>query len=117
MHDYESRVKARKWDETSISIREPKFKAAFCRSIGITPPTFDRWKEEGFEKKLRGESNRVDALIDQLADFTDEEILLFKRHVYDKAMKSDASAKHMELFSKLQGLLVERSETRMSKGR
>jgi transposase-like protein len=64
----------------------------FARSIGVEEHTLVRWKS-------------------QLAETdTEDEIERFKAHVYRQAMKPNATAKHMELYAKLKGLM-EKPET------
>lgn len=70
-----------------------KTQKEFAESIGVEEHTVMRWKT-------------------QLAKTdTEDEIALFRGHVYRLAMKSNATAKHMELYAKLKGLL-EKPETR-----
>jgi len=105
MHDEETRRKALEWLNTSPKVRLPRFKAQLCRELGISVPTLDAWDKE--RKNSKGK--KIDRLIDQFADLTDDELARFKRQVYDRAMESGASAKHMELLAKLQGMLIEKS--------
>jgi hypothetical protein len=59
-------------------------------------------------EKVKG--NGADKLIDQLASLDEIQIEQFFTRVYERAMEPKATAKHMELFAKLKGLLVEKRE-------
>lgn len=57
MKDNETRQKAETWLKTSITIRSPRSKAAFCRKIGISAPTLKTWEEEFMKRgKLKPEN-------------------------------------------------------------
>lgn len=109
MHDEETKRKAFEWADTSPKVRLPNTKQKFCDGIGISTPTFDTWIKE----RKNGKGDHLDAVIDQLADLTDEDMARFRRQVYKRAMEANASAKHMELNAKLEGMLVEKTEIRV----
>jgi len=104
MHDEETHRKALEWLNTSPKVRVLRFKTQICEELGISVVTLDKW-----DKERRNGKGKVDKVIDQLADLSDDEIDRFKRQVYTRAMEGGASAKHMELFAKLQGMLIEKS--------
>jgi hypothetical protein len=54
--------------------------------------------------------NGTDKLIDQLASLDEIHIEQFFTRVYERAMEPKATAKHMELYAKLKGLLIEKRE-------
>jgi hypothetical protein len=58
--------------------------------------------------KVKG--NGTDDLIDKLASLDEIQIEQFFKRVYERAMEPKATAKHMELFAKLKGLLIEKRE-------
>ena len=96
------------WKNTSITIREPKYKAGLCRELVISLPTLNKYLNPPKKKK-----DKIDKAIDTLAGFTEEELMAFERRAYRRAMEEGASAKHMELFAKLQGMLVDKSEMKV----
>ncbi|MFC2062959.1 hypothetical protein ACFLS8_03355 [Chloroflexota bacterium] len=82
------------WLSTPEDERLIKTQKEFARSIGVDEHTLIRWKAE-------------------LADTdSEDEITKFRGHVYRQAMKSGASAKHMELYAKLKGLFNSSDATR-----
>ena len=105
MYDEETRRNAFEWHDTSIKVRLPRTKQKFCDGIGISTVTFDAWIKE----RNNGKGGKIDNLVDQFADLTEEEIGQFRRQVYRRAMEPGASAKHMELQAKLAGMLIEKS--------
>ena len=111
MHDEETKRKAFEWSDTSPKVRLPRTKQKFCDGIGISTVTFDTWIKE----RKNGNGGKIDSLVDQFADLTEDEIAQFRRQVYKRAMEPGASAKHMELQAKLAGMLIEKSvEVRIS---
>ena len=96
------------WKNTSITIREPKYKAGLCRELAISLPTLNKYLNPPKKKK-----DKIDQAIDTLAGFTEDELMAFERRAYRRAMEDGASAKHMELFAKLQGMLVDKSEMKV----
>lgn len=66
--------------------RLTKTQKEFAESIGVDEHTLTRWKAKLAETD------------------TEDEITRFRSHVFKQAMKSNATAKHMELYAKLKGL-------------
>jgi hypothetical protein len=66
--------------------RTIKTQKEFAEFLGIDEHTLVRWKVKLAETD------------------TEDEIDKFKHHLYKQAMKSNATAKHMELYAKLKGL-------------
>lgn len=83
------------WLATPEEERLIKTQKEFAASVGVDEHTLGRWKAQ------LAETDNVD------------EITKFRRHVYKQAMRSSATAKHMELYARLKGLWdkSERSET------
>jgi hypothetical protein len=106
MIDQEQLDKIEKYLKTSITIREPKSKKAFCKSIGITVPTFNKY-EELFKqgRKLKSETNHTE--LDELP--IEEKIKIFDRLLFQLVQDPKTPSKDRELFAKRYGLLVDKS--------
>ena len=102
------RQRAESWLRTPYNRRKPKSRAQFCRDKHISPSTL-----RNIELGMGNGNSKVDNVIDLLKGFSDEELALFDRKVYEKAMQDNASAKDRELFAKMQGKLIDKSETRV----
>ena len=76
--------------------RTIKTQKEFAVALGVDEHTLVRWKAELAE--IRSE----------------DEIERFKNHLYRQAMKSNATAKHMELYAKLKGLFDAPKEPHMA---
>lgn len=113
MIDREQLDKIEKYLKASITIREPKSKAAFCRSIGITVPTFNKY-EELFRRgrKLKPETNHTE--LDELP--IDEKIKIFDRLLFQLVQDPKTPSKDRELFAKRYGLLVDKTEHKVEIG-
>jgi hypothetical protein len=100
----EQQEKAIKWLNTSITIREPKYKAAFCREIGISAPTLDK-----IEKDLRsGKKVQIAGVVfDELP--IDEKIRVFDDLLFKLIQDPKTPSKDRELFAKRYGLLIDKS--------
>jgi hypothetical protein len=110
MIDQEQLDKIEKYLKTSITIREPKSKKAFCKSIGITVPTFNKY-EELFKqgRKLKSETNHTE--LDELP--IEEKIKIFDRLLFQLVQDPKTPSKDRELFAKRYGLLVDKTETKV----
>ena len=75
--------------------REFKTQKEVAQYLEVDEKTLGRWKSQ----------------LQQPADV--DEVELFLRQLYKRAMQFNASAKHMELYAKLKGLLVEKSEQKI----
>lgn len=86
------------WLVTSPETRELQTQKALAEFLGVTEQTLVTWK---------GQLSETDAL---------DEIQRFRRQVFNQAMKPNASAKHMELYARLKGLLIDKSEMKVEIG-
>jgi len=97
----EVQVQIREWAATPEELRNPKSKSAMMKKLGVVDMrTFNKYLNNG-----------TDDLVDKLASLDEFQIDQFFKKVYDRAMEPKATAKHMELFAKLKGLLIERKES------
>jgi hypothetical protein len=108
MIDQEQLDKIEKYLKTSITIREPKSKSAFCRSIGITVPTFNKYEVE-FRRK--GKINRNNGGIPDADDLA-RQIEVMDNAVYT-AGSINKIAKMAELWYRRHNLLVDKSEVKV----
>ena len=74
------------WLATPEEERIIKTQKEFAESLGVDEHTLTRWKTKLAETG------------------SEDEIAMFKNHLYRQAMKPGATAKHMELFARLKGL-------------
>ena len=103
------REKAEKWLKAAYNKRVPRTRAEFCRRQHISTSSL---RNIEIELKNNGAS-RIDKAIDLLKGFSEEEIALFKRKVYEDAMEKDSSAKDKELFARLENMLIDKSEKKV----
>jgi len=110
MIDQEQLDKIEKYLKTSITIRKPKSKKAFCKSINITVPTFNKYEKE-FKRgrKLKSETNHTE--LDELP--IEEKIKIFDRLLFQLVQDPKTPSKDRELFAKRYGLLVDKTETKV----
>jgi len=104
MHDQETREKAIKWLNTSITIRQPKSKQKFCDRVGISVPTLNKWEAElrsGKKISLGG------VVLDDLP--AEEQVKVFKRLLFKMVQDPKTPAKDRELFAKMNGLIIDKS--------
>lgn len=109
MHDEETKRKAFEWYDNSPKVRLPRTKQKFCDGIGISTVTFDTWIKE----RKNGNKAKLDGVIDQLADLSEDEKSRFRHRVHERAMETGSSAKLMELNAKLFGMLIEKTEVKV----
>ena len=74
------------WLATPEEERTIKTQKELAEFIGVNEHTLGRWKAKLAETESEGEIQR------------------FRNHLYRQAMKSNATAKHMELYANLKGL-------------
>ena len=113
----EAKQRVIEWLKTPRIYRNPTNREGLAKELGISVSTISTYaqtlRKEGSLPVLAKSDKKFDALSRQLMDFTPEEILEYKRHVYDTAMEKDSSAKDKELFAKIQGLIVDKSEAKV----
>ena len=113
----EAKQRVIEWLKTPRIYRNPTNREGLAKELGISVSTISTYaqtlRKEGSLPVLAKSDKKFNALSRQLMDFTPEEILEYKRHVYDTAMEKDSSAKDKELFAKIQGLIVDKSKVEM----
>ena len=113
----EAKQRVIEWLKTPRIYRNPTNREGLAKELGISVSTISTYaqtlRNEGSLPVLAKSDKKFNALSKQLMEFTPEEILEYKRHVYDTAMEKDSSAKDKELFAKIQGLIVDKSKVEM----
>ena len=113
----EAKQRVIEWLKTPRIYRNPTNREGLAKELGISVSTISTYaqtlRKEGSLPVLAKSDKKFNALSKQLMEFTPEEILEYKRHVYDTAMEKDSSAKDKELFAKIQGLIVDKSDVKV----